>query len=163
MLEYLRGGIESQLATGSDDWFGENFEPPKFSQGEAEIDFFSDEKRFVEAADCFEMVSRCEKERTGSEVQRKINRAEKPDGNPRPPWNWVPNGHARATAGETTLKRVNRAAYVFGINVSIGIDKKQNVAPRRASARISRGRDLSTADRDYFRAVIPRDASGLIR
>ena len=69
--------IHSELATGSDDGFRQNFETANLSQRDAEINFLANKKRLIQSARRVEIFARREEERARAEVQSEIERAER--------------------------------------------------------------------------------------
>lgn len=113
---------------------------------ETEIDFFSEEKRFIETANRVKILSRCEKECAGSEPEGEINRAENFKEDARPRGNFPGNGDLGTAARVAAFKRRDRADDMFAIDPGIGIDEKQNVATRLMAAGITRSGDLPSID-----------------
>src|SRR5205085_10004122 len=104
MQQDLACGIHPKLAAGSNNRFVENLELPEFSQREAEINFFPDEKRFIETADRFVILARGEKERARAEIEREIGRAKEVQARPRPKRDFLVHSHARAAASVTSVQ-----------------------------------------------------------
>jgi len=62
------GGIDSQFTAGGNDRFGQNLELPQRSQGDAEINFFTNEKFFIETTDGVEILPCRKEKRAGAKV-----------------------------------------------------------------------------------------------
>ncbi len=69
---------------------------------------------------------------------------------------------ARASPGITRAERLQSRRHMTRPDLGIGIDKKKDIAPRDARARVAHGRDLPAIYRDDPGTELLRDASGRI-
>jgi len=136
------GGIDSQFATGSNDRFRQDPKPSNLSQGYTEIDFFSNEKFFIESTDRIEIFARREKKSPRAEPESEVNHGESFYNNLRPERNSSANDDARAAAGVACIERRNYSDEMFLVNPSVSVDKEQSVTSGVARAGIARRRNL---------------------
>ena len=139
----LTGRIHPEFSTRGNDRFAQDLETLKASEREAEINFFSDEKCFIEPADRVEIFSSSEQKSARGKVEAKVDRAKGFNRDSRPKRNRSANRNARAAAGATILQRGDRTADMVLVNVRVGIDKEQNIAARRIRAGVAGSRNLS--------------------
>src|SRR5437762_9617368 len=134
------GRVQSQFATGSNDRFRQDPKPCNLSQRHTEIDFFSNEKFFIESTDRIEVFARREKKSPRAEPESEVNRGESFYDNLRPERNSSANDDACATTGAACVERRNYPDEVFLVNPSVSVDKEQSVTLGMARPGIARGR-----------------------
>jgi len=136
------GRIHSQFATGSNDRFPQDPKPSNLSQRHTEIDFFSDEKFFIESTDRIEIFTRREKKSPRAEPEAEVNHGESFHNNLRPARNSSANDDVRAAAGVACVERRNYPDEMFLVNPSVSVDKEQSVTLRMARAGVARSCNL---------------------
>jgi len=136
------GRIHSQFATGSNDRFRQDSKPSNLSQRHTEIDFFSDEKFFIESTDRIEVFARREKKSPRAEPESEVNHGESFYDYLRPERNSSANDDARATTGVACVERRNYPDEMFLVNPSVSVDKEQSVTLGMARPGIARGGNL---------------------